>query len=303
MKKGITPQTGFLVLILFCSLFISSCRSGSGNGELKSVHFQGVEIHYKIDGVGEPIILIHGSVVDLRYWKEQVSVLSKHFQVITYSRRYNYPNDNEMQPNHSAIVEARDLLGLMDELNIQKAYILGHSYGAYTALLFAIEHPERINKLILAEPPLERWLPDLPNGQGKLERFMTNTWIPIGKAFTEKGDRAGLEITAERFFHMPLDSVPEYWRNFMFQNVREWHALATSADAYPKIDYSKIQNLKIPTLLISGQQNAGTSNDLIDMQLAKLLPDSKRIIIENAGHEMFVENAKPSNQAVLDFLR
>ncbi len=100
---------------------------------------------------------------------------------------------------------------------------------------------------------------------------MTNTWIPIGKAFIQKGDRAGLEITSERFFHMPLDSVPDYWRNFMFQNVREWHALATSGDAYPKIDYSKIQNLKIPTLLLSGQQNAGTSSDLIDMQLVKTL--------------------------------
>ncbi len=63
-----------------------------------------------------------------------------------------------MQPDHSAIVEARDLLGLMDELKIEKAYILGHSYGAYTALLFAIDHPDRVKKLILAEPPLERWL-------------------------------------------------------------------------------------------------------------------------------------------------
>ena len=60
---------------------------------------------------GEPLILIHGSIVDYRYWEEQVPVLSKHFQVITYSRRYNYPNENKPEPDHSAIVEAGDLLG------------------------------------------------------------------------------------------------------------------------------------------------------------------------------------------------
>ena len=132
---------------------------------------------------------------------------------------------------------------------------------------------------------------------------MTDTWIPIGKAFLEKGDREGLELTSRWGFHSTLDSVPELWRNYLLQNSKEWRALATSDDAYPKIDYSKIQHLKVPTLLLSGALNAGNNNDLIDGQLMRLLPDGKRIIIKNAGHEMFVDNSKDSNQAVLDFLK
>jgi non-heme chloroperoxidase len=297
-NSGIWRFLHFSILSL-----IISCHADNKNGELKSVSFNGIQLHYKIEGKGDPLILIHGSAVDLRYWKEQVPVLSRSYQLITYSRRYNYPNDNIMEPNHSAIIEAQDLLGLMDELKIEKANILGHSYGAYTALLFAIKNPERIKKLILAEPPLERWLPDLPNGKGKMEKFMTNDWIPIGNAFREKGDREGLELTSRWAFNTTLDSVPEIWRNYLLQNTKEWRALVTSSDAFPKIDFSEIQNLKIPTLLLSGALNAGTFHDLIDIQLSKLLPNNKRVIIANATHEMFVDNPTATNQAIINFLK
>jgi len=141
-------------LFFFLSFILFSCHSVENNPGLQSVTVNGVRLHYRIDGTGAPLILIHGSIVDYRYWQEQVPVLSRHFQVITYSRRYNYPNDNKLEPNHSAIVEAGDLLGLMNALKIEKANILGHSYGGYTALWFATDHPERVKKLILAEPPL-----------------------------------------------------------------------------------------------------------------------------------------------------
>lgn len=302
MKKRYIKISECLLKLSFFILF-ASCHSDANMAGLKSAKFDGIELHYKIDGQGEPLILIHGSVVDIRYWKEQTPELSKYYKIITYSRRYNYPNNNPIDSNHSAIVEAKDLLGLMDELKIEKANILGHSYGGYTALIFAIANPGRVKKLILAEPPLERWLPDIPNGAGKLEKFMNNTWIPIGKAFIEKGDQAGLEVTSQRFFGSSLDSVPELWRSFMFQNVKEWRALAISSDAYPKIDSVDVKNLNIPTLLLSGALNAGKSNDLIDIQLSKWLPDNKRVIISNAGHEIFTDNPQDANEAILEFLK
>ncbi len=205
-------------------------------------------------------------------------------------------------PNHAAIVEAKDLLSLMDKLNIKQAYILGHSYGAYTALLFALEHPERVKKLILAEPPLIRWLPEIPNGEGVMEKFMENTWVPIGKAFSEKGEKAGLEFTSQWAFHAPFDSISKEWRTYWIENAKEWQALAISSDAFPIVDYEKVKNLNISTLLLSGALSAGNFNDLIDGHLAKLLPKNERIIIENAGHEMFVDNAAGSNQAIISFL-
>lgn len=304
MTKEFKKRMGviFFFTLLASGLVLSSCRSDTKVGEFKHVDLQGVRIHYNITGEGYPLILIHGSLADIRYWKEQDSVLSQNFRLITYSRRYNYPNQNESLPDHSAIVEAKDLLALMDKLNMKQAFILGHSYGAYTALWFALEHPERVKKLILAEPPLLRWLPEIPGGEGVMEKFMEDTWVPIGKTFSEKGEHAGLEFTSQWYFQTSLDSISQEWRTYMIENAKEWQALAVSSDAFPRMDVEKVKRLDIPTLLLSGALSAGNFNDLIDGYLTKLLPDNERIIIENAGHEMFLDNAEESNQAIIRFL-
>ena len=84
-------------------------------------------------------------------------------------------------------------------------------------------------------------------------------------------------------------------------NAKEWHALAVSADAYPMVEYEKVENMNIPTLLLSGSRS-GNMNTLIDSRLADLIPDNKRVVIEDAGHKLFMDNPDGSNRAILDFL-
>ena len=296
-KRGIFVKLTYPILIFIFSL----CRPNPIVEETH-IHLPDAEIHYNISGNGLPLILIHGSLADMSYWKNQDSLLSQEFRLVTYSRRYNYPNNNEPAPDHSAIVEANDLLGLMDALDIEKADILGHSYGAYTALWFALEHPERVRKLILAEPPLIRWLPDIPNGEGKMEQFLDSAWIPIGKAFVDGGTKAGLGYTTQWFYKTPLDSLPVEFQNELYRNAKEWKALATSRDAFPMVEVERVKKLNIPTLLLSGSRNAGKMNDLIDGQVVRLIPGAERSIIENAGHEMFLDNPEASNRAIIGFL-
>jgi non-heme chloroperoxidase len=287
---------------LFLVLLFTSCYTGSGDDEFNKVKFDNIELHYAVQGSGTPLILIHGSLADLRYWKEQTPFLEKHFQVITYSRRYNYPNINNPEGDHSAITEASDLLRLMDKLKLDRVHLLGHSYGAYTALWFALEHRERVNKLILAEPPLMKWLPDIPGGEGIEEQFMADVWTPIRNAFLEGGERGGLEFTSWWYFEAPLDSISSEWQTYLTDNAKEWHALAVSEDAYPMVNYEKVRNLNIPVLLMSGSRSTGNMNDLIDGHLARLIPDSHRVLIGEAGHEMFMDNPDASNRAIFNFL-
>ena len=300
MKTIIKQHHPFILVII--PLILLSCQNREVSSEYSSVTVNGVKLHYQIAGEGESLILIHGSLADLRYWEDKTPALSQNFRVIEYSRRYNYPNQNELQSDHSAIIEAEDLLAFMDELGLEKASVLGHSYGAYTALWFALEYPERVNKLILAEAPVLRWLPDIPGGEGIMEGFLANIWEPIGKAYSEGGERAGLEFTSQWYFRASLDSIAPEWQLYFTQNSKEWEALAVSSDAYPYIDLQKIENLNLPVLLISGSRSAGNFNDLIDNQLSELLPDSRRVIIENAGHEMFQDNPQETNRAIIGFL-
>lgn len=270
--------------------------------EYKKTEIGNITLHYEIIGEGTPLILIHGSLADLRYWEQHIQELSKGYKVINYSRRYNFPNTNEMIGEHSALIEAQDLLELMDQLNIETAHILGHSYGAYTALVFALDHPERIGKLILAEPPLMRWLPEIQGGKGIMKDFIKNTWNPFANAFKES-DEAGLELTSHWYYNTSFNEVAAEWQVFLKDNVQEWKALTFSQDAFPYVDPEKVRNLNIPVLLLSGGKNQGSFFELIESRLTKLLPDNHRAVIENAGHEMFMDNPEATNVAILDFLK
>jgi pimeloyl-ACP methyl ester carboxylesterase len=74
------------------------------------ISVRGVELHYIQQGQGESLILLHGGQSDNRSWESQVKALSPHYRVISFSRRYHYPNNNPLTKNYrSAYTEADDL--------------------------------------------------------------------------------------------------------------------------------------------------------------------------------------------------
>jgi non-heme chloroperoxidase len=273
-------------------------------GAPAAVDVDGVELHYVERGSGTPVVLIHGSLADYTYWElsDQLALLGAQHRVIAYSRRYNHPNRNARITDHSPMVEARDLAGFLDVLGIGPVHLVGHSYGAYTALVFAFEHPERVRSLVLAEAPIISWLPDIAGGAGIYEDFMERVWAPLARAFSEGGTDAGLDFTARWYFQVPWPEVSPEWQTLFSDNVEEWHALAVSDSTYPALDFDRVRALTVPTLLLSGGGNAGF-NRLIDEQLARLLPDVERAVIPEASHEMFLDDRAASASAMLAFFR
>ena len=137
------------------------------SGQLAIVRVNGVALHYMERGTGIPVIFVHGALDDYRMWEAQIESFSQAYHVIAYSRRYNYPNDNpDIDPDHSAIVEAEDLAALIKKLKLKRVHIIGHSYGALTALFLAVRHPELVRTLVVAEPPALRWAQD--NAEGRV---------------------------------------------------------------------------------------------------------------------------------------
>jgi non-heme chloroperoxidase len=195
--------------VLLCGLFLSLGQVGAAEGDvdrfsalLKTVSVNGVELHYLQSGTGVPVVLIHGGLGDYREWSAQIEPFSQHYRVLDYSRRYNYPNKNAERPDHSAIVEAADLVALLDALKLERVHLVGYSYGGLKALFFATQHPERLRSLTLAEPAIMKWLPQIPGGQAELDKFIATMWRPPAKRFGKSNPRgrcgSRATISAER---------------------------------------------------------------------------------------------------------
>jgi pimeloyl-ACP methyl ester carboxylesterase len=106
----------------------------------------GIKIWYAMFGQGEPVILLHGGLVNSNYWGNQVPVLAKYYQVIVMDSRGHGRSSRDERP-FSYELMASDVIGLMDYLEIRKVAIVGWSDGAIIGLVIAIHHPERLTKL------------------------------------------------------------------------------------------------------------------------------------------------------------
>ena len=279
--------------------------------EVKVVRAGNVELHYVELGNGVPVIFVHGSVDDYRAFESQLEPLSQRYRAISYSRRYNFPNVASVPSgSHSALVEADDLASLIKALGAHPAHVVGHSYGAYTALILAMKHPELVRSLVLAEPPLLRWLPKRPGGQHLYADFMNNMWDPTGREFRLGHPEQALRITIDWFGRngyliegkpAKFDALPAEVRGLIMENSLEWQALTTSSDAFPMLDRAAVKAITVPILLMSGQ-NTMQINKQIDTELKKLLPKAETVVIRGATHEMWAEQPDVCRARVATFL-
>lgn len=112
----------------------------------------GNQLHYQQFGEGPPLVMVHGITGNLAIWHlEIVPALMQEYRMTTYDLRGHGYSD--VPPTgYTTADHAGDLKGLLEALGIEKAHIMGHSFGADVALNFTILYPEMVDRLILVEP-------------------------------------------------------------------------------------------------------------------------------------------------------
>ena len=285
-----------LLLLLLCIQTIGQSVQPT------KIRVNGIELHYIEQGQGEPLILLHGGQGDYRSWEPQMKVLSPQFRVISYSRRYHYPNNNPLTANyHSAYTEADDLAALIRKLRLGRVHLIGTSIGAFTALALAVNHPEMVRSLVLAEPPVHEWVKDSPNGAAAYQEFMTTIWEPATEAFKTGDDQGAMRILVDGLGGKGrFDKLPPEARAAAMQNSRFFKANTLSSDPFPNLSKDKVRRLRIPVLIITGE-NTITIHKLVNEELARLLPKAEQATIPKAGHFSPRENPQAFNEAVLKF--
>lgn len=255
-------------------------------------------IYYESHGAGEALILIPGFASGAWTWFRQLAELSKDFRVITFDPRgigkSNF-DENDLQ-NLSMKTFVEDVIGLLDYLKIEKANVLGASFGGFVAQEFALSFPERVNKLILActtaggknhvSPDIEILRSFTPDLHLSLGRRIRKFFRP---AFTEK-------------FHAEhAEEVEKVCRLREENEVADATYSAQLQTAFTFDVENKIGAIKHETLVITGDRD-----NLVPMQnsvnLANKLPNAVLKIIENGSHMIFVENADEFNRIVSQFV-
>lgn len=269
----------------------------------------GITLHYVEQGHGTPLIFVHGSISDGRYWNDQVGEFAKHYRVIAYSRRYNFPNTNPSRPGYSAIADADDLSALIKRLRLGKVDVVGHSYGGLTALFLAVRHPEQVRKIVLAEPPAVSLLNHLPGevasiGHAMYDDIQRRMVKPMQEEFRKGEAEAGVATFIDYVFN---DS--RAWEKFSPSSKRatmldahEWDVMLTRGTFFPEIDPAAVARIHVPVLIISGGKSYPFLR-LIDRELARLIPHSKHFILPRDGHQMWYQDPVLCREAVEAFLR
>ena len=220
--------------------------------------------HYYIEkGTGFPLILLHGNGEDCGYFVHQMEPFAKHFRVIAIDTR-GHGQTPRGEASFSIRQFAEDLLDFMNPHQIEQAHILGFSDGGNIAMVFALMHPERVEKLILNGANLNA------SGVKRKVQIPIEIGYRIAKIFATKSPAA--RKNAEMLGLMVND---------------------------PNVKAEELSCIQNPTLVIAGEKDM--IKDSHTRLIAKSIPEAMLSIIPG-NHFIANKNPDTFNEVVLRFL-
>jgi len=300
-----------IILVLFCLIACKQNKSESvletdknNSKELQSVFINGDSIHYTDFGKGEPVVFVHGSLGDYRSWGAQVDTFSMHHRVIAYSRRYAQPNKQIFNDSadYSVLPHAKDLAALIKSLNIGPVHLVGHSWGAFTALKATIDHPELVKSLVVGEPPVHSLISNTRVGDSLLNDLEEHTFKPSANAFKKNDNLGGIRLFIGGVMGDSLiySKAPEFVQKRWNKNVLELRGLVVNR-SFITIPPEDVQNITTPVLVIKGELSPAFLKVIAD-KLDSLLPNSELFTLPDSSHGLQSSNPEVFNKTVLDFI-
>lgn len=240
-------------------------------------------------GTGATLLLIHGAYLSGRSWKAQVKALSGQFRVIVPDLRGHGQSGVGGLP-YSVAQFADDMRAVLDGLKVDRAHVCGHSLGGMVAQQLALDAPQQVETLILAETsygtgstPLEAWATRLTNMV--LRRVSIRRQASLFAASMCRHDRSLAPYVLDEIsaFHDQEEVYTSIWRAVTgFSSV------------------NRLGELKMPTLVMVGERNRQTHAQA--RNLARRLPDAEVKIVPQAGHLLQLEQPEAFNKIVTHFL-
>lgn len=251
-----------------------------------------MKLYHRILGQGQPLLILHGLFGNSDNWQTHARKFAEYYQVILIDQRNHGHSDWSDEFSYELMAE--DVHELITGLDLKNVLLMGHSLGGKTAMWYAQQHPEKLEKLLVVDMGIQEYGPhhqDILKGLGLVDLQKVKT-------------RGEVEAILEP--HIPEFST----RQFLMKNLywKEKGVLAWRMNV-PVLS-EKIGNILIalpekevmtPTLFIRGERSGYIRDEKIP-EIEELFPDSTFVTIEGAGHWVHAERPEAFVNAVLEFL-
>lgn len=250
---------------------------------MPKIAVNGLNINYRILGHGEPLLLIIGLSFSLLDWGTELPAqLAKHYKVILFDNRDAGETSRSTQ-SYNLEQMAADAAGLLDALGESRVDVFGVSMGGMIAQHFALNHPDKLNKLILG-------------------CTMAGGSCSAGEDFGELFNSSvlGMLFTPEFIQHHQSEL-----ENFL-RSTTPFHskgnALARQFQAMSSHDTcNRLQKITAPTLVMTGDRDHLIPPQNSDI-LAQKIPGAKQVTINDAAHAFCYSHPEPTATAIINFL-
>jgi len=233
---------------------------------MPTAEVDGARLAYRVDGHGPDLVLVHSGITDMRMWDPLVALLDHRFRVVRYDMR----GHGETTYGEGASSDVEDLAALMTALDIDACTLAGASFGGLVALDFASTYPERVERLVVIDPPL----PDHDWSEAMQAFFAAeNAAIEAGRI-----DEA-VQLNVERFVGAASPDVQS-----LVAEMQE-RAFRLQLDLEPETRdlEPRLANITMPTTVVMGENDV---EDFIAIahRLADELPAATLECVPRTNH-------------------
>ncbi len=260
---------------------------------MPTVDLSGLSVGYRIVGDGPVLVLLHGFAVDSRVWRPQLESLSDQFTVIAWDAP-GAGQSSDPPPRYGIDDWSDCLAAFLDAIGVQRAHVLGLSWGGLLAQVFYRHHSARVRTLILADT-YAGWKGSLPEPipDERLAACLRDAALPP-EAFTSR-------YVPQMFGEWATEDVRGELANIMSGfHPNGFKLMATALAQADTRDL--LANIEVPTLLIWGDADA-RSPITVAQQFLDAITGAQLAIISGAGHVSNLEQPSQFNSEVHRFCR
>ncbi|MFN8521584.1 MAG: alpha/beta hydrolase [Chloroflexota bacterium] len=256
----------------------------------------GLRLHYVDWGTAgrPPLLLLHGLAVHARSWDHQAERLSAGFHVVAMDQRGHGDSDRPPPRDYATAHYVADMVGIEDALGWRKMSVIGQSMGGHNGMLFAMDHPDRVERLVISDvEPVFRYdllgptrhateLPVYARLEDLIEEYRRRAPNTDDATHRRRAEHATRALPDGRLTLKYDVNAP-----------RNWDAV----DLWPRL-----REIRCPTLVLRGEISPVLRQEDAE-RMAATIPDCRLVVIPGAGHSVASDNPDFFFDTVSRFLR